>query len=262
MDCDRIRKRHIADEYRAGRLSPEETEAYERHYFTCDACFSDLRFHDRVASELKFAGAELFAPEIAAEMRPATQGPALETAPLWRRAKGWLAPRPVWTGGLAAAAAIAVIALLMIDSAQRAAHLRELWTPRPHPYIASDLRGPIALPEFQEAMQHYGAGRFEAAAERLRRAARETPLEVDVRFYLGVSLLLTGKPKEARRSLAVAAELQPSSTLFAWYLAQAHLACSRATEAEALLRRIAATQSEHAAAADSLLEKIAEARRR
>jgi predicted Zn-dependent protease len=262
MDCDTIRKRHIADEYRAGRLSPEEAEAYERHYFTCDACFSDLRFHDRVASQLKSEGAELFALEIASERRGAARGRALATAPLWRRAKGWLAPRPAWTGGLAAAAAIALIAALVIDSGQRAARLRELWTPRPHPYIASDLRGPAALPDFEAAMQHYAAGRFEDAVERLRCAAQVAPREADVRFYLGVSLLLTGKPKEARRSLAVAMELQPSSTLFAWYLAQAHLACGRATDAEALLDRVAAAPGEHAAAAEALLEKIAEARRR
>ena len=71
MNCESIRKGNIADEYLAGRLSSEETEAYERHYFDCEACFADLQFRRGLAEQLKAEGAEIFAAEIAAEQEGA-----------------------------------------------------------------------------------------------------------------------------------------------------------------------------------------------
>lgn len=81
MDCEIIRRRGIADEYRSGRLSTEETDAYEQHYYACDGCFEDLRFRDRVAVYLREEGERLFGVEPAVSAGTATQSPDLVVWP-------------------------------------------------------------------------------------------------------------------------------------------------------------------------------------
>ena len=67
MNCKSIHKENIADDYLAGRLAPDKADAYECHYFECDACFEDLHLRKQLAEQIREEGAELFAAEIAAE---------------------------------------------------------------------------------------------------------------------------------------------------------------------------------------------------
>jgi len=64
LDCDTVQRLGLADEYRAWRLTTEETEAYEEHYFACERCFQDLLFRDRIAGHVREQGARLFAEEL------------------------------------------------------------------------------------------------------------------------------------------------------------------------------------------------------
>lgn len=63
LDCARIRELGIADEYRAGRLSRDEAEAYEEHYFGCPGCFEDLQFGDHLTAYLRDEGKDVLPPE-------------------------------------------------------------------------------------------------------------------------------------------------------------------------------------------------------
>ena len=131
MDCQSIRKRRLADEYIAGRLSADESEAYERHYFECDRCFADLRFHDEVGKHLRQAGPSLFAAEIAAER----VAQSIIKVPWSERLRARTRTRPAWITGLAAAAAVIAVALLVNEPSLRAARWRDLWDPVPYPYV-------------------------------------------------------------------------------------------------------------------------------
>lgn len=257
MDCETIQKRRMAEAYRTGRLSPEEAEAYERHYLSCGACFADLDLDPRVAERLRANGIEFFAPEVEAEMRGRLREHAAGVTGPDRSGRRWVARRPVWAGGLAAAGALLVLGLLVNENAQRTQELKGMWTPRPHPYIPSELRGDAGWPEFQRGIEAYQAGRYSDAVEPLRRAARLAPQEGVVKFYLGVSLLMSGRPRDARQVLEEAAQRTPSSRIIRWYLAQADLQTGRIPDAELLVRNLAATPGAYMSEADSLLRRIA-----
>ena len=47
------------DQYLAGKLSPEEMDAFEQHFFQCDACFKELQFRRDVAGTVKESAAQL-----------------------------------------------------------------------------------------------------------------------------------------------------------------------------------------------------------
>ncbi len=260
MDCETIREMHLADEYREGRLSPEEAEAYEQHYFACDRCFEDLLYRDRVAGRLREQGPLIFAEEIRAENRArrATRGSGR-----LRAARGWkVSPlRVAWAAGALAIAAIVLIAFALGRMLDRSSRLKDFWTPSAYPYMASELRSDVASREFEEAMASYQAGRYGEAAERLERCARATPEDAEILFYLGVSQLLAGDPGEATRKLRRATRLVPSSALYRWYLAQAELLRGRADLAESELLQIEGAGGEFAPQARALLRRIAEVRK-
>ena len=41
------------DQYLSGKLSPEEMDTFEQHYFQCDTCFKELQFRREVSSFVK-----------------------------------------------------------------------------------------------------------------------------------------------------------------------------------------------------------------
>lgn len=43
LTCAVVDERHLELQYVAGRLTPEEAEAFEAHYFGCDRCFALVR---------------------------------------------------------------------------------------------------------------------------------------------------------------------------------------------------------------------------
>ncbi len=250
MDCETIRNRHIADEYRAGRLSAEEAEAYEQHYFACDRCLEDLRFRDQVAGHLRADGAELFAEEIAATARGGKQAGSF----------GWLPTlRPAWAAALVAVAAV-VLVVLVVQRNEHRSRLKDLWTPVAHPYVASELRAGVETDAFARGMAHYQDGRYREAAELLEETALTALDDDQVHFYLGVSLLLADEPHGAVRALERAVARMPSSALYQWYLAQAELECGNADGAVEILQRVGSTGTEYAAPARRLSERIADER--
>jgi tetratricopeptide (TPR) repeat protein len=241
MDCRTIRERQVADEYRAGRLTPEEAEAYERHYFECDRCFEDLRLRDRLADALRAEGKGILAPDAGSREK---------------REARWRPPRPVWAGAFALAAAAVAVLIVVGRPGFDTARLRGLVTPEPYPYGEAALRAGPASEAFRQGMDLYASGRYPEAAERLAACMKADPANADAWFYRGVCLLLSRDAKRAAVDLAEAVRRAPSSDAYRWYLAQALLMQGRVGEAERELGRLA-SGGEMAARARALLERIA-----
>ena len=58
MDCGRVAREEILEGYLGGRLTEEDREAFEEHYFECARCFDELRTLQAIREELRRAGAE------------------------------------------------------------------------------------------------------------------------------------------------------------------------------------------------------------
>jgi hypothetical protein len=120
--------------------------------------------------------------------------------------------------------------------------------------------GPAATPEegsLAWAMEPYVAKDYVGAVERLNRRVRDDPGDEQARFYLGVSLLLTGHPAESVEPLRrVAEESDPLSSDASWYLAVAWIKTGDEDRAVALLQDLAAQPGDRGERARALLADI------
>jgi hypothetical protein len=119
---------HAVERYLMGEMSAEERDAFEEHYFACEACSSDLRLTSRFIANAK------------AVWRDDALAPAKLSVMDWLKAK-WLSPAMV----AVAAAAIAVVAF------QNAVVIPALNAPRALPALTLDLASRAALPRLRPA---------------------------------------------------------------------------------------------------------------
>ena len=56
MDCGRVTRDEIIESYLVGRLSDEDRDAFEAHYFECARCFGDLQALQAIQGELQSGG--------------------------------------------------------------------------------------------------------------------------------------------------------------------------------------------------------------
>src|SRR5262249_12512094 len=59
MDCARVAREEILARYLLGRLSDEERDAFEEHYFECTHCFEELQTVRAIQEELRRTSTEL-----------------------------------------------------------------------------------------------------------------------------------------------------------------------------------------------------------
>ena len=52
MDCDSIRREHVAEQYLLGSINEDQRLAFEQHYFQCNSCFEELRQLDEIRQAL------------------------------------------------------------------------------------------------------------------------------------------------------------------------------------------------------------------
>ena len=69
MDCDRVAREEILESYLLGRLSEEDRDAFEEHYFECARCFDELQTLQAIQGELRRAGDEFEAKHDASIFR-------------------------------------------------------------------------------------------------------------------------------------------------------------------------------------------------
>lgn len=216
-----------------GRLDWEQTAALLDHSTTCGAC----------------AQAWMLAREFAAEMPESD----LLTLPFPAR-RAWPGLR---TLALAAGVVLVIGTMLIVGfragflggrethvaGAPTASPWRDLPV-EPAPFADPGPAGtvwrgdgaavaPDAAAELRVAMQRYGAGDYVEAAKRLAGLLDAHPDLQEARFFLGVSLLLTGRSSEATVQLAQVVETAGQDRVpeHCWYFAVALLKADRRDEA-------------------------------
>jgi hypothetical protein len=208
-------------EYLLGRLGEEDKDAFELHFLECAECFERLEALRALQGEL-------------VRLRPAIERAAIT------RARPRLVGPVVWAAGLAATLVMAVVGLRLwsgpgpvtrpSDSSPASSSTAPppaSAPPRPGPtslealasfdppaYRPPTLRGEGApLPALRSAMDRYTARDWKGAVAGLREAARGTPEDPEVLFFLGVAELLAGEPRRGVETLGQVVALGDSPYL-------------------------------------------------
>jgi anti-sigma factor RsiW len=235
MTCEDVRQGDVAERYVSGRLGEDEQSAFERHYFTCDACAGTVK--------------TLTAVRQALGQRSAARS--------WRFAAA--------AAGLAACAAVAVFLMQPKPPAPAPVVTRPV-TPSPEPaavlarvepppYVALAVRGDAD--RFEAAMQHYTRGDYDAAARALRALGPREP-RANIQFYLGASELMAGRAAESVPPLEAAVRLgaREQSEHAQFLLGKAWIAQGRIDAARTALTACAALRGAHADEAARLLARL------
>ena len=228
MDCDRVAREDILENYLGDRLSPDDREAFEQHYFECARCFDDLRLLESIRTAL----------------RPAARSSALPT----RQRLTWLAPAAGLAAAIVLASAVALWRGREISVAPPEAganrtvseipapnptppppaaprpSLQELARVEPAPYEPLTFRSASAdVAAFRRGMERYRQADYRGAIVDLRAAQELDPDAPHVHFFLGVSHLLLGEDTDAVEQLRRTIALGDSP-----YLEEAHLYLAKA----------------------------------
>jgi tetratricopeptide (TPR) repeat protein len=274
MNCERVAREELLEGYLLGRLSDEDRDSFERHFFECERCLNDLRLLEAIQRELPRVDAD-------AASSPATASSSLR----------WLS-----LAGLAAAIILAVGSLLwmrplssprvpgMTETRPRSQaepaeaspsqspsatpapplpagpSLEQLARVEPPPYQPLTLRGAPdeATSRFQAGMARYQRADYPAAVAELEGAATLAPDAAHIRFFLGIAHLMAGQDIAAVSELSATTALGDSPYLEEahWYLAKALLRLKRPAAAEAELRTLIQLQGTGASEARTLLAAI------
>lgn len=211
LDCTLVDEQDLVSRYIGRKLSPEEAETFEEHYFGCERCWGEVK-----------AGAEV----------RASLAPASSIRSRWRP--------------FAIAAAIAFVAfgaaLIVSRTGRRAGvgRIARSVTSLPYSHLQARLAGPFeALPPDTAFRGEDGPGELDlkAAALRAKQVARDRP-SAEAHHAAGVGSLLLGEYDDAIVSLVEASreknESDISTDLVAAYLARAHQRRARRETAGAL----------------------------
>jgi tetratricopeptide (TPR) repeat protein len=261
MNCHDVEAGDLAARYLAGDLEGAEREAYEEHYFGCDACFREL------------------------EILRTTQAVLAKQAPSTGRLKE-RDPIPRWLPIAAALAAATTLAVWWTsdrgappDQARsqpgspatstsispsppdtRAAELTQMAHFEPPRYEPPRLRGVPATDSaaFDRAMAHYRRGEFAAAAAGIEAYLRRHPDEVRANFFLGVAHLAGDQTEAAVQELERVVSAGDAYEEEALYLlAKAHIRRGDLRAAVTVLDRTLALKGERAAEARALRDRLA-----
>lgn len=261
MSCQRVFERDLIERYVRGGGTRAEREAFELHYFECQACFEKVRACRLLRSELQPAAAPGPRRPDPSRSRRRFRWTAALVASVAAVAVGitWWSQRPrapvpppapaaPIPGPAAPAAPEAVLSL---------AELARVVPPR---YDAPRLRGTAdeATQLFRDGMMRYAAADYAGAVPALERAAAIDPQAPDPPFYLGICRLMLGDAAAAVRHLGRAARLGAGAPAdeARFYLAKAHLALNELEAARRELGTVAAGAGEHAAEARGILEAL------
>jgi predicted Zn-dependent protease len=107
---------------------------------------------------------------------------------------------------------------------------------------------------FRKAMDAYSHQQYDTAARLLQEAVQADPQAADPKFFLGICLLMLGKPKEAVVPLTAFSADEPNPVVH-FYLAKAYVQLSEFAKAETELRK-AALSGEKRTEANSMLGQL------
>jgi tetratricopeptide (TPR) repeat protein len=245
MDCTRVAQDNVAERYLLGQLDDAEREAFERHYFECDACFAEL--------EVLKAAQDLL------EREGVSGADELRTPSLFK----------TWGWAVAAAAVVVVGIVLLLwlvvlpplpQAPVRVDVLAELARIEPPAYSPMVLRGAAdeAQQRFRTAMESYSGGDYASAIPGLEEAAELDPNAANISFFLGASYLLTDRTSEGIATLERTVDLGDTPYLeeALLLLARAHLGTGDIRTARNELRRVLELDGDLVEQARTLLEKL------
>jgi tetratricopeptide (TPR) repeat protein len=249
MDCERIENDEIIEKYLTGKLDQAEQKAFESHFFGCPKCFGKLQVLRALQEEL-WESDEPALPEVAKPAR------------LWSRP---------WQIAAAASAAIVLIVAVLwrgsggikgtsVGPAGESSVLGTLARFDPPAYVPPTLRGAAdeATERFRAGMRFYQKGDYTQAIPELRSAAGVHPQAANVRFFLGICLLLAGQTDAGIGELKQTVDLSDSAYLAEahFYLAKAFLGKGEASRARKELKAVVELRGRFGDEAARLLKLI------
>jgi TolA-binding protein len=229
MNCKKVEERNILEGYLLDRLTEPEREEFEKHYFECGSCFSQLQTGLALQTELRRQ------PAMAAQAR----GAGLRRAWVWAPAFAAIVivlSAGIWRNSahnrpplqqVAAPPKVNPSVPVQVQSPSAAPSLEELARVEPPTYSAVVLRSAEdeSHETFHKAMQFYLSRDYTHAIPGVRAAAKANPQTASFNFYLGACYLLTGQTDPAivsfRQTVSLGDPAYSESAHF--YLAKAFL---------------------------------------
>lgn len=262
MNCARVAREETLEAYLLGRLSEEDRNAYEEHYFECAECFDELRALQATREELS-----------------QTSGGQDSRTPLWY----WLAV--VSALGTAALLVVGLTLSVHEPSPPTPSETRQASPPpirsteptqpagpatavdvadlakiEPPKYQPLKFRGTAdeATLRFQSGMGRYQRADYRAAAAELEAAATIAPDAPHIRFFLGICRLMLGNDDAAIAQFQATIAIGDSPYLeeARLYLAKAYLRRKQLGAAEMQLKKLTELRGPHSNEAGRLLTKM------
>jgi len=257
LTCALVDERQWAEEYLGGRLSREDSEAFEAHFFECPVCLERLEALEAVRAALATEGqTSSRLPSHATPRRASVRAWA------WLGAAAGIAAMGVLTWQRSPAPPLPALPTPAVPTDTRLSprpSLADLGRFEPPPYHPTVLRGPSASSGlFRDAMRRYHAGDCAGALPGLESAARVDPAAAEPLVFLGICRLLTGRTAEGNESLrrAIAKGDTPYLEWAHFYLAKGLLLAGDGPAAGVQLERAIALRGDLEDEARRLREQV------
>lgn len=263
MNCHEVEDRDIAELYLLDRLTEPERDEFEKHYFECESCFSQLQAGLMVQAELRCQPLARSQTGVTMLRRMWAWTPAVVAAVLlFAVGIWWYSARRQSSRQISSSPTTANPEAIVQSPPSPAAtpSLEELARVEPPPYSAVVLRGAEdeAQETFSTAMQYYVKGDYAQAILGLRAAVKASPRTARSNFYLGACYLLTDQTDSAIEYFHKTVSLtDPSYSEPAhFYLAKAYLRKKETTAAEDQLRQTVQLHGSNEAEAGKILHRL------
>jgi TolA-binding protein len=264
MNCNEVEEREILEAYLLDRLTEPEREEFEKHYFECASCFSQLQTRLAVQAELQRRPAGLAQARGASFRLVWAWTPAFVTvALLLAVGVWWYSAQKHKPSQQASSSPPTASPELSVPSAQpspTAPPLEELARVEPPPYSEMVLRGAEdeGQEAFRTAMQNYSKEDYAKAIPGLRAAVKASPQNPSFNLYLGACYLLTGQTDPAivsfRKTISLGNPAYSESAHF--YLAKAYLKKKEVSAAEEELRKTVQLHGSRETEAGEILRQL------
>lgn len=269
MDCGTVAREEILESYLVGRLSEEDREAVEEHYFECAHCFDELRTLKAIRDVLPGVTGEFESRPA----RPLTRWiPALGLAAAAVLTVGtalWMRPPPP-SSPLVSTKALPSPEVHVPQTpgpqqqpdstAAFEPSLAQLARVDPPRYEPLKLRGAPdeATERFQRGMERYREADYAGAVDDLRVAAELNPDGIHILFFLGISHLMLGRDDAGIERLRATIARGDSAYLEEahWYLAKAFLRRKDINAAERELKTLIQLRGSKSGEARRLLAQV------
>lgn len=225
---------NLVDSFLAGNIPEDKREAFEAHFFECDACFTQLKLRERLYSK---------------EIPIVTEGR--------KAAAGWIwlwKPAVVFSSFFI----LLISSWLVVDNNKQAKFLNEISSSVPVPvYIQSETRNASQDAIFTGAMSLYNNKQYNDALKMLNTLENE-PDNPQVLFFKGICSLETGDPRSAIKHFnVIIADMNPSYYDEAiYYKSIALLRLNKKKAALEQLNNLASMFSPYSQKAKDLIDRI------